>query len=101
MAESCFQAHDSAETAVVVYGLDQQRGQGEGKGAEEQDRESLSLTIGSYGRGWCQERACVFAFGYGAAEESGGRNRTLSSSVRLTRTAAKKQRPHKETKTGR
>ena len=42
MAESCFQAHDSAETAVVVYGLDQQRGQGEGKGAEEQ--ESLTLT---------------------------------------------------------
>ena len=43
MAKSCFQAHDSAETAVVVYGLDQQRGKGEGKGAEEQ--ESLSLTI--------------------------------------------------------
>ena len=34
---------------------------------------------------------CVLsAFGYGAVEESGGRNRTLSSSVRLTRTAAKK-----------
>ena len=78
-----------------------QRGQEEGKGVEEQDRESLSLTIGSYGRGWCQERACVFAFGYGAVEESGGRNRTLSSSVRLTRPAAKKQRLHKETKTGR
>ena len=40
---------------------------------------------------------CVFsAFGYGAVEESGGRNRTLSCSVRLTRTAAKKQRLHKE-----
>ena len=38
------------------------------------------------------------ASGYGAVEESGGRNRTLSSSVRLTRTTAKKQRPHKETK---
>ncbi len=37
-------------------------------------------------------RACVFAFGYGAVEESGGRNRTLSCSVRLTLTAAKKQR---------
>ena len=35
-------------------------------------------------------RACVFAFGYGAVEESGGRNRTLSCSVRLTLTAAKK-----------
>ena len=43
--------NNPAETAVVVYGLDQQRGQGEGKGAEEQDSESLSLTIGSYGRG--------------------------------------------------
>ena len=42
---------------------------------------------------------CVFsASGYGAVEESGGRNRTLSSSVRLTRTAAKKQRLRKETK---
>ncbi len=38
------------------------------------------------------------AFGYGAVKESGGQNRTLSSSVRLTRTVAKKQRPHKETK---
>ena len=43
-------------------------------------------------------RACVFAFGYGAVEESGGRNRTLSCSVRLTLTAAKKQRLHRETK---
>ncbi len=42
---------------------------------------------------------CVLsASGYGAVEESGGRNRTLSSSVRLTRTTAKKQRPHKEIK---
>ena len=38
MAKSCFQAHDSAETAVVVYGLDQQRGQGGGNEAEEQSR---------------------------------------------------------------
>ena len=37
-----FVAHGSAETAVVVYGLDQQRGQGEGKWAEEQW--SLALT---------------------------------------------------------
>ena len=44
-------------------------------------------------------KTCLFsAFGYGAVEESGGRNRTLSSSVRLTRTAAKKQRLRKETK---
>ncbi len=90
--------NNPAETAVVVYGPDQQRGQGEGKGAEEQDRESLSLTIGSYGRGWCQERACVFAFGYGAVEESGGQNRTLSCSVRLTLTAAEKQRLHRDKK---
>ena len=34
--------NNPAETTVVVYGLDQQRGQGEGKGAEEQ--ESLTLT---------------------------------------------------------
>ena len=44
-------------------------------------------------------KTCLFsAFGYGAVEESGGRNRTLSRSVRLTRTTAKKQRPHKEIK---
>ena len=43
-------------------------------------------------------RACVFAFGYGAVEESGGRNRTLSCSVRLTLTAAKRQRRQRETK---
>ena len=47
-------------------------------------------------------KTCLLsAFGYGAVEESGGRNRTLSSSVRLTRTAAKKQRLRKETTTGR
>ena len=48
-----------------------------------------------------EELACtcvLSASGYGAVEESGGRNRTLSSSVRLTRTTAKKQRPHKEIK---
>ena len=45
------------------------------------------------------EETCVFsAFGYGAVKESGGQKRTLSLSVRLTRTAAKEQRPHKETK---
>ena len=49
------------------------------------------------------EETCVFsAFGYGAVKESGGQNRTLSPSVRLTlTTASKEQRPHKETKTGR
>ena len=44
------------------------------------------------------ETCLLSAFGYGAVEESGGRNRTLSSSVRLTRTAAKRRKPHKETK---
>ena len=34
--------NNPAETAVVVYGLDQQRGQGEGRGAEETN--SLALT---------------------------------------------------------
>ena len=34
--------NNPAETAVVVYGLDQQRGKGKGKGAEEQC--SLALT---------------------------------------------------------
>ena len=43
----------------------------------------------------------VSAFGYGAVEESGGRNRTLSSSVRLTRTAAKKTEASQRDKTGR
>ena len=73
-----------------------QRGRGEGKGAEGQSpfrylRESQQGRRGS--------TTCLLsAFGYGAVEESGGRNRTLSSSVRLTRTAAKKQRLRKETK---
>ena len=49
--------NNPAETAVVVYGLDQQRGQGEGKGAEETkipnayDRE--------YSRGWGLENVRV------------------------------------------
>ena len=35
---------------------------------------------------------CVLlAFGYGAVEESGGRNRTLSSSVRLTHPYGRKE----------
>ncbi len=37
-----FVAHGSAETTVVVYGLDQQREQGGSKGAEE--KSSLALT---------------------------------------------------------
>ena len=80
----------------MIYGLDHNVDRGKVKGLKNKS-ESLSLTIESYGRGWCP-RACVFAFGYGAVEESGGRNRTLSCSVRLTLTAAKIQRPHKETK---
>ncbi len=80
----------------MIYGLDHNVDRGKVKGLENKS-ESLSLTIGSYGLGWCP-RACVFAFGYGAVAESGGRNRTLSCSVRLTLTAAKKQRLHNETK---
>ena len=72
----------------MIYGLDHNVDRGKVKGLKNKS-ESLSLTIGSYGWGWCP-RACVFAFGYGAVEESGGRNRTLSCSVRLTLTAAKK-----------
>ena len=91
--------NNPAETAVVVYGLDQQRGQGEGKGAEETkipnayDRE--------YSLGWGLGTCLFSAFGYGAVKESGGQNRTLSLSVRLTRTAAKNQRlRHRQQKQG-
>ena len=45
------------------------------------------------------KRACSLRSGTVLrVHKSGGRNRTLSSSVRLTRTTAKKQRPHKEIK---
>ena len=82
-----------------VYGFDHNGDRGEVKVKGLKERQTpLSLTIGSYGRGWGAQRACVFAFGYGAVEESGGRNRTLSCSVRLTLTAAKRQRLHRETK---
>ena len=48
-------------------------------------------TCASLSRGGGGLKTCLLsAFGYGAVEESGGRNRTLSCSVRLTLTAAKK-----------
>ena len=73
-----------------------QRGRGEGKGAEGQSPFRYLCESEQGRRG---STTCLFsAFGYGAVEESGGRNRTLSSSVRLTRAAAKKQRLRKETK---
>ncbi len=53
--------NNPAETAVVVYGLDQQRGKGEGKEAEEQAGVGNRVPVAydrDYGRGWCQERAC-------------------------------------------
>ncbi len=69
----------------MVYGLDQQRGKGEGKGAEENKLPNAYVEYA----GDCAD-TCVFsAFGYGAVKESGGQNRTLSPSVPLTRTAAK------------
>ena len=75
-----------------------QRGRGKVKGLKN-NQESRTLTIANYSRGWGCKKICVFsAFGYGAVRDCGGQNRTLSPSVRLTRTAAKKQRPHKETK---
>ena len=56
-------------------------------------------TCASLSRGGGGSKTCLLsAFGYGAVEGSGGRNRTLSSAVRLTRTAAKRQRLHRETK---
>ncbi len=80
----------------MVYGLDQQRGKGEGKGAEETN--SLSLTTNIAG-----DRAdtCVFsAFGYGAEGLWWAEPHTLPFSP--TRPYGRKeQRPHKETKTGR
>ena len=80
----------------MVYGLDHNGDRGKVKRLKDNlpfayDRESE--------QGRRRLETCLLsAFGYGAVEESGGRNRTLSSSVRLTRTAAKKQRLHKEIK---
>ncbi len=72
-----------------VYGLDHNGDRGEVKGLKKTD--SLSLTIASYGRGLCQS-TCVFsAFGYGAVKESGGQNRTLSLSVRLSHPYGRKE----------
>ena len=76
------------EWAVVIYGLDHNVDRGKVKGLKM--AHSLALTGPFAGE---EADTVVFsAFGYGAVEESGGRNRTLSCSVRLTRTAAKKQR---------
>ena len=69
----------------MVHGLDQQWGKGEGKGAEEN---KLPNAYDEYCRGIVQKRACSLRSGT-VLRESGGQNRTLSPSVRLTRTAAK------------
>ena len=79
--------NNPAETTVVVYGLDQQRGKGEGKGAEE-THDTPDRYACEYSLGWGLGTCLFSAFGYGAVKESGGQNRTLSPSVRLTRTAA-------------
>ena len=55
--------NNPAETAVVVYGLDQQRGQGEGKGAEENKQQSLTLTIGNIAWDGGLKRACSLRSG--------------------------------------
>ena len=81
----------------MIYGLDHNVDRGKVKGLKM--AHSLALTGPFAGE---EADTCVFsAFGYGAVKESGGQNRTLSLSVRLTRTAAKRRKPHKETKTGR
>ena len=72
----------------MVYGLDHNGDRGKVRGLKDNlpfayDRESE--------QGRRRLETCLLsAFGYGAVEESGGRNRTLSCSVRLTLTAAKK-----------
>ena len=72
----------------MIYGLDHNVDRGKVKGLKM--AHSLALTGPFAGE---EADTCVFsAFGYGAVEESGGRNRTLSCSVRLTLTAAKNQR---------
>ena len=78
----------------MVYGLDHNGDRGKVRGLKVNlpfayDRESEPGRKGL-------ETCLLSAFGYGAGEESGGRNHTLFLSVRLTRTAAKKQRLHKE-----
>ena len=90
--------HHCSQTEWAVGFITATTWKGEGKGAEEQSRVPNAYDRESQ-HGMGLEETCLFsAFGYGAVKESGGQNRTLSSSVRLTRTAAKKQRPHKETK---
>ena len=70
----------------MIYGLDHNVDRGKVKGLKM--AHSLALTGPFAGE---EADTCVFStFGYGAVEESGGRNRTLSCSVRLTLTAAKK-----------
>ena len=84
----------------MVYGLDHNGDRGEVRGLKNKDNFPFPYDRELW-PGMGAQRACVFAFGYGAVEESGGRNRTLSCSVRLTLTAAKRQRLQRETKTGR
>ena len=67
-----------------------QRGQGEGKGAEEQAGVGNRVPFAydrEYGRGWCQERACSLRPGTVLRDCACLTEHTLSPSVRLTRTA--------------
>ena len=70
-----------------VYGFDHNGDRGKVRGLKDN---LPNATCVNQSRGWGSKTCLLSAFGYGAVEESGGRNRTLSSSVRITRTAAKK-----------
>jgi hypothetical protein len=87
------QTHNPAETAVVVYGLKQQRGKGEGKGAEEN---KLPIAYDEYCRGSCRH-VRVPAFEYGAEGKWWAKLHTLPFSPTHPY-GRKEQRPHKETK---
>ena len=73
-----------------------QRGQGGGKGAEEQ----CSLALLALAGGRAPQRACCLCPGMVLRDMCGLPNRTLSPSVQLTRTATEQQRQHRE-QTGR
>jgi hypothetical protein len=69
-----------------------QRGQGGGKGAEEQG--SLALLALAGGR--APQRACCLCPGMVLRDVCGLPTRTLSPSVQLTRTTTEQQRQHRE-----
>ena len=81
----------------MVYGLDHNGDRGKVKGLKNKEKFPFPYDRELW-PGMGGPRACVFAFGYGAVEESGGRNRTLSCSVRLTLTAAKRQATERDKK---